>query len=75
MVDSSRAGWAGGSLQTVDSVKSESLDGKGGLNSSDSKMSVSDSVILVLSATGSASRWLQVGQNQTISAPALTAAQ
>ena len=58
----------------MDSKKSESLDGKGGLNSSDSKMSVSDSVILVLSATGSASRRLQDGQNQTISAPALTAA-
>ena len=27
----------------MDSIKSESLDGKGGLNSSDSKMSVSDS--------------------------------
>ena len=39
----------------MDSNKSESLDGKGGLNSSDSKMSVSDSDILVLSATGSAS--------------------
>ena len=62
MVDSSRAGWAGGS-QRVDLVKSESLDGKGGLNSSDSKMSVSDSDILVLSATGSASGRLQDGQN------------
>ena len=58
----------------MDSKKSESLDGKGGLNSSDSKMSVSDSDILVLSATGSASRRLQDGQNETISAPALTAA-
>ena len=58
----------------MDSVKSESLDGKGGLNSSDSKMSVSDSDILVLSATGSASGRLQDGQNQKISAPALTAA-
>ena len=70
--DHFRAGWAGDSY-TVDSKKSESLDAKGGLNSSDSERSFSDSDILVLSATGSASGRLQDGQNQTVSAPALTA--
>ena len=67
------SGWAVGSY-TVDSKKLESLDSKGGLNSSDSKMSVSDSDILVLSATGSASGQLQDRQNQAICALPLTAA-
>ena len=44
----------------------------GGLNSSDSKMSVDVSETLVLSAMGHSGP--QDGQNQTISAPALTAA-